>query len=352
MTVRTISRRCRFTVYGSLLFLLLFVLSGCGSLYRQAYAPTGHVLTNYGTDELTPYLMSTDDISMACSMGESTSNLLLSFQRVIPPPNKTGLSSVFSAGLCSQLEAHEAELRHQRALYNGNSTEALDAQMERDRHLQTTTRRQYRAYKMFRAEYGDPVEGCPDFTGRDDRFYYLMGLLAGVQAANNDFTSGRAVGVPTSVLPKASSGAECLNSEEWWGIPQSLRAVTWTIVPGKKPEGADAWETLNEATRLADRSGVRLPYAFKVIAADNKGKMDLVKQTIQEAVASREKTPPPEKYRLLDAMAFLQMRMVSDRIWTKTKGHRTPPGDLGTFQTSNQEKPSRDEELNNLLPGS
>lgn len=344
--------RARLGLYALCLILVLSLATGCSTLYRQTYAPTGRILTLYGSEELTPYLMGTNDITMACSMAESTSNLLLSFQRVIPPPNKTGLSSVFSAGLCSQLEAHEAELRHYRALNRGEPKEALDAQFERDYHLRTTAKRQFRAYKMFKNEYGEPGEGaCPVFQNRNDRFYYLMGLLAGVQAANSDFQSGRSVGIPTDVLGKTSRGVQCLESDEWWGVPRALRAVTWTIVPGKTPDDADPWKTLDEATKQADRSGVRLAYAFKAMAADNKGKTERVKETIRDGVQSRSERPPPKKYRLIDAMGFLQMKMVSDRMWTQTAGHRTPPGKLGSFpDTSNDDEEDVPQDASKLLP--
>ncbi len=331
--------------------LMVLTLTGCGILYRQMYPTTGRVLSHYGTNELTPYLMSTNDIPMACSMGEATSNLLLSFERVLPRPNKTGLSSVFSAGLCSQLDAHEAELRRMRALNSNNPSEAQDAQIERDYHLQVTARRQYRAYKMFKSEYGEPGDECPEFTGRRDKFYYLLGLLAGVQAANNDFKSGRAVGVQTNVLPKTSRGSKCLDNREWWGIPKSLQAATWTIIPGSAPDDVDPWSTLDEATTIADSTGVRLAYAFKALAADNKGKTQLVKDTIRQAVKSRENNPAPDQYQLLDAMAFLQMRIISDQLWTKQNGHRTPPQKLGTFPDNSKQDQRDTDETENLLPG-
>jgi hypothetical protein len=304
----------------------------------------------YAQDHMVPYMMGTEDIVMACAMGESTSNLLLSFQRVIPRPNKTGMSALFSAGLCSQLDAFQAELRYQRALYHGNAENAQDAQISMTRHLRQTARRQFNAFKMFKDEYGPPGEGCPEFSGKRDRFMFMMGILAGVQAANNDFASGQTVGVPTDLLPKVSRASKCLNSERWWGLPRALRAVIWTIVPGKSPDNVDPWKVLESTTEVADEKGVRLAYAFQVMAADNKGNTELVKETITEAVESRERKDPPKEHRLLDEISFLLMRMVSDRMWTEKKGHRTPAGELGTFWEKKEDK-KKDEELDSLLPG-
>lgn len=336
-----------------LLTIAVFLLSGCSTIYRSTYDNAGTALNIYAKEEMTPYLMSTNDIGMACAMGEATSNLLLSFERVTYTPKKTGMSGLFSASLCSQIKAFEAELRHQRALYEGRANEARDAQIQKNRFLRITARRQYKAYKLFKAEYGEPDDdNCPTFDSRSDEFYYLVGLLSGVQSANSDFTSGRSVGVPTDLLTKASRASRCLNSSKWWGVPRALRAVSWTIVPGQTPENKSPWDELEKATNVASKKGVRLAYAFQVLAADNKGKSDLLKETITEAVESRKQTPPPKKHRLLDEVSFLLVKMVSDRLWTENTGHRTPTGKLGTFwaSTKKEKESESDENLNKLLP--
>lgn len=335
----------------SLLLISVLFLTGCASVYRLAYAPTGNVLNLYAKEEMVPYLMTTEDVGMACALGESTSGLLLSFQRVISRPNKTGLAAVMTAGLCSEMKAFNAELRYQRALFNGHSTMAKDASMEKNLYLRTTTRRRYRAYKMFKAEFGVPGKGeCPYFGNERDKLFYLMGILTGVQAVQNDLASDRSVGVPQNIIPRAARGSKCLDDKRWWGLPMALRGVTWSILPGSTPDGTDPWQVLEHSTEIADEKGIRLAYAFQVLAADNKGKMDVVKESIREAVESRENKPAPKKYRLLDKLAFSQMRPVSDRIWTKETGHRTPPGELGTFPQPETEDAQEQEELDTLLP--
>lgn len=333
----------------SLFLSALLLLTGCASLYRQAYAPTGHILNNFGQEEMTPYLMATGDVDMACALGEANANFLLSFERVIPPPNKTGLSSLFAAGLCSQANAFEAQLRYLRALHENRPGDVQDAQIEEDFYLRQAARRQYRAYRMFISEYGEPGGDCPAFQGRRDKFFYLMGLLAGVQAANNDFASGRTVGVSPDTLQRTARSSRCLDSAKWWGIPQALRAATWTIVPGQTPEGGNPWEEFEEALDDADRHGVRLAHAFQVLAAKNKGRTKLVKETISDAVDSREKRAAPERYRLLDAVAFQQIRHTSDQLWTDATGHRTPTDRLGTFWDRDVDEEEQ-QELDRMLP--
>ncbi|MFB6345469.1 MAG: hypothetical protein ABEK50_06830 [bacterium] len=330
---------------------LLFLSGGCATLYRQTYAPAGNVLDSYIKDEVTPYMMGTTDVRMACAMGESTTQILLSFQRTIERPDRSGISSILSAGLCAELEAHEADLRRKRAIFNNNPSGAMDARIYRDRLLRVASRRFYKGFKMFKSEYGKLDSDCPDFGSERDKFYYLLGLFSGMQAANNDFTSGQAVGVPTDLLTRTARASQCLDSDNWWGLPRALRAVTWTIVPGSKPDGVDPWTKLDEAIETADRDGVRLAYAFKVLAASNKGKTQLVRETINKAVESRRTRPASKSYQLLDTMAFMRIRMVSDRMWTEATGHRTPNGKLGTFWDSKEESDGS-ENLDSLLPGS
>jgi hypothetical protein len=89
------------------------------------------------------------------------------------------------------------------------------------------------------------------------------------------------------------------------------------------------------------------------MAADNQGKMDMVRNTIKEAVKSRNNQTPAANYKLLDAQAFLMMKRVSDRIWTEQTGHRTPPGELGKFpedDTESEEEKQEGEELDKLFP--
>lgn len=335
-------------LYGVALCVVL-LLSGCATLSRQGFAPAGYVLDTYAQEELTPYLMTTEDVDMACALGRANSNLLISFERVISSPNKTGLSALFAAGLCAQAKAFEADLRYQRMLRENNASEAQDAQIRKTFFLRQAAHRQYRAYQRFTSEYGEPGGECPVFQGKRDRFFYLMGILSGVQAANNDFASGRSVGVSPDTLQRTARGSTCLDSGEWWGVPRALRAAAWTIVPGLSPDDVDPWEEFDKAIETGDQQGVRLAHAFQVLAADNKGRTGMIRETISDAVESRDRRAAPEKYSLLDAVAFQQMRHVSDRMWTEATGHRTPTDRLGTFW---DEEPDEEEQekLDKLLP--
>lgn len=327
-------------------FLLLV---GCTGVYRQTYDTAGGVLKYYARDHLLPHLMTTDDIEMACAIGEANTQMLLSLRRVVPRPNRSGLSALFAAGLCSQHRAFEAELRYQRALYEGNAHQARDAQIQMDRSARQAAKRQYSAYRMFRDEFGAAGGDCPVFAHKQEKLVYLMGLLAGVQALTNDFRTTQGGNVPNDLPSRASLASRCLDNKEWWGVPEALRATVWTIKPEKMSGNENPWKQLDGSIQKADRAGIRLPFALLVLAARNKSRKDLVKETIKKAVKSREKHPPPPRFQLLDAIAFRRMRRVSDHIWTKATGHRTPPGQLGTFPEGEVQQEQEDE-FADLLP--
>ena len=51
-------------------------LSGCSSVYGL----TGDVLSSYAVEHMAPYVLSSEDMYMACEDGRSIGNLLMSFE--------------------------------------------------------------------------------------------------------------------------------------------------------------------------------------------------------------------------------------------------------------------------------
>jgi len=329
-------RRCR----PALLFLCLLLgtstllLGGCSIVYKT----TGKALTDYSNDAMAPYILATDDTSMACSTGQSLSNLLLSFGEVMSPPHKVGSLSLEMAALCSEHKAVSAHLRYLRDVDRGQPKAAQDARIVEKRWEEVTARRRYRAYKLVAAQYGEPGKQCPDLYSDYDQLVWMMGMVTGVQAVLNDMKDEGAVQVPQDIAAKVALGARCLDDDKWFGVPLALRAAVWVTVPGTRPKGQNAWVAFHKAIGIGNRKGVRLPYTLEAIAAYGQGKNKIVRGAIRGLAKARKDRAADSRYRLLDQIAYVEIRNISDRMWTDATGHRTPFNGLGRFWNEKQPK--------------
>ncbi|MCB9536224.1 MAG: hypothetical protein H6704_08160 [Myxococcales bacterium] len=306
--------------------MLAALATGC-----SLKAMTGDMMSEYTVDELTPFLLASDDLGMACETGVSMGSYLMSFERVTDAPNKAAVSTLVTAGACAQIEAWEAELRSLRALHAGDAAGAQDARIAEKRANAVAARRFYRAWKYLVAEYGVPGETCPELEDESDELIWLLGMLAGVQATQHDRGANGMAGVPLDVPRQAARGVQCLNNEKWWGVPRAVSAAVWTSIPGAGPEGVDPWARLAEASALGVKAGVRVALAVEAQAAAAAGKSDKVRAAIKAYAAAIEEAPARGRFSLLDHNATVQVQVLSDRLWTEGTGHRTPVGALGTF---------------------
>lgn len=307
---------------------LALSLGGCSLIYKT----TGDVLQGYSASHTVPYLLETGDLEMACSMNEATKPLLMSFRRVTSEPHQLGVLMGLQTGGCLESEAREADLRGLAAFEAGNAEESQDAMIIQRRLYATVASRYHDGWKHHQAYYGDVAEGeCPSFDGEYDEFIFIAGLVSGLQALNADIQSGGAAGVPKNLGSLVAESTRCVDNEKWWGVPMGLRATVWAMIPGSVPQGEDPFERLERAAELGEEARVRLTHVFQVIAAGNRNKEALVRDTIRRHVAEIEQHPSNEQWRLLDKLATHNIRAVSDRMWMKATGHRTPVGGLGSF---------------------
>ncbi len=306
---------------------LLIFLQGCGLIYKS----TGDILINYGRDEMLPYVMTDDDTQMACALGEAMTPLLMSFEAVGSDPDKLAVLQFVSAGSCSQARSLDAELRYLRNIEQGNVTKAQDARIVQKREAATAARRQFEAYNRMIREYGEIKEKeCPDLDDDFDQMIWLVGLIAGTQALQNDGASGGQVGVPRNIAAKVSDGAACLENAKWWGVPNGIRGAIWSLLPPLAPENAEPWAQLEKAQKIGFDQGVRLGSALYAMAAYSKGNNERVREAIRK-FADYDQSKVSNEYRLLDTMAHTIILGLSDRLWTEATGKRTPVGGLGTF---------------------
>jgi hypothetical protein len=308
--------------------LISVFATGCNLIYKT----TGDTMAGYASAHASPYVLTLDDTAMGCATGEAMTPFLMSFSRVTKPADNVGVLMYVSAATCAEQQAWDQELRYLRALKAGDAAEAEDARESQKRFYAIAAQRQYSAYKHMQAYFDVEVgEECGDVDDREDQLVWLMGMLAGLQSLNSQLSSLSDQGIPTNIAAKVGRAAECLEDKDWWGVPSSIRALVWTMVPGVMPKGQNAWARLSLSSEQGANSGVRLAHVFEAMAALNAGNDELLKKVIRDHAASIKSMPARQDAKMIDAMATLNIQAISDRIWTEEKGFRTPTGRLGKF---------------------
>ena len=314
------------SAFSALLGLSAAVLMGGCSGFM--YSQTGGVMSGYTQEHVTPYLLATADLDLACRTGAAFGHFLGSFEQVTDRPDRAALMAMLSAAMCAEAAAQEADLQYAKEVRAGRASDAQDAKRRGERwHLVAATRF---AEALRRAENAfGPIGGkCPELEGRDELFY-LLGLSSGLTALLHDRAAGGAAGVSMAIPRKVERATKCLKNERWWGLPKAMAAMVWLTVPGSGPTGVDPKTVLADSVKIGDAAGVRLARAMQVMAmagsGDDKG--------LRAAIASHGKAlkakPSSREYRLLDTYATSLTRFQADLIWMNEKGHRGPTARLG-----------------------
>jgi len=116
----------------------------------------------------------------------------------------------------------------------------------------------------------------------------------------------------------------------------------------RRPRRAQPFEKLEAASRKGEEAGVRLANVFHAVAAQNAADRQRVRDVIRRHAEAINEQEPAEDWVMIDATATQQIRAISDLLWTKETGHRTPTGRLGEFW-DDAEKDSEDIDLNELM---
>lgn len=309
--------------------LTLFLLMTAATLVIKN---TGKILVRFIEDHAVPYVLKTDDVEMGCVMAESLTLLIPSFAQMNASPYKLAVMFDFLSGSCAEFKAWEEELRYLRAIQAKNVTEAQDARVVQKRYLNLAARRQLKGYHNLELAYSEiPGSDCPDFDTWNEEFYWLVGLMDGLQAVLNDLASEGSAKVPLDISLKVGRGANCLNNEKWWGLPNAIQAAIWVSFPENKPQGIDPLGILDQTVQIGLQQGMRI---VQVIAAKihiGLGNTERVKGIIRENVETRISISANPKFIFLDEVATIQLQAISDYMWTEATGKRTPIGRLGTF---------------------
>lgn len=308
------------------------LMTGCATVEGSATDSVLHLLE----DKVAPQVQKIDDVNLGCTGTVALTPLISGMRGFYGDPALLESVMLSGAAVCSDATATEEELRYLRAEREKRSDDALDARIAQKRWLEITARRQYGAFLRMRKyiehkyfiKYG---EQCPEigFSRDIDELDYLLGTIAGLQAIQNDIASQQMVGVPTDIAPKAGAAAECLNNEKWWGVPQAIKALVWSSVPGAS-QGKDVKGAFDKAMTLGEKGGVRLAHVMAATSAQSSDDQERLKAIIRR-FATINDYHPNANYRFLDQIAVSMIQGMSDRLWTQNTGTRTPIASLGKF---------------------
>ncbi|XOZ32764.1 hypothetical protein ACMDCT_11135 [Halomonadaceae bacterium KBTZ08] len=318
----------------TVLLALLAMLGGCSMIRHQMYATSGSVMQGLSKEHTTPYVLKQSDVGMSCAMGEATTPLMMSFGRVTDEPNQLGIMMHLSAAGCSETRARERDLAYERLMRDRDPDAAQDARYAARRHYRQAALRFHEAWKNMNSHYGDVGNGeCPTerLETETDQFMFLAGLLSGLQAMNTQVRAGEQLGIPNNIGSRVARATRCLDDDRWWGAPRAMRATVWAMVPSAAPEGAKPFKQLEKASRKGEEAGVRLAHVFYAVAAQNAGDEARLREVIRRHAKAIEAKPAAEDWVMIDATATRHIQALSDRLWTRAQGHRTPTGRLGEF---------------------
>ncbi|HET8707041.1 MAG TPA: hypothetical protein VFM46_12135, partial [Pseudomonadales bacterium] len=305
-------------------------------------------MKNFGDNYVSPWFMSSDDTDVMCGMGEGMSAMTFPLGPKIDPmiPMVT-----LASGMCADERSKEEELRSIRALRKGDVETSQDARTMQKRWANVAAKRQLFGYQAVVRYFGEPGEKCPEFADINEKQSYMFGMLGGIQAFQLDLANGGTAGVPLDILPKATQALSCLDSKELWGIPDAVLAaqgLAKATLGGDKNDIAVYEAKLSNAAAIGEAKGVRLVQMLEAAVYFSLGDEDKTKQIIRDHVKAKKEMPADPNLKLLDEMATRGILLISDKIWTKHTGQRTPYGQLGTFW-DDVAKPSTSLDIDNLL---
>ena len=325
---------------------LLTLLSGCTHNMVRDMAGSGMV--SFGNDYITPWFMSSDDTDVMCAMGEGMGAMTFPLGPATDPmvPMLT-----LASGMCADERSKEEELRYFRAMRKNDQETAQDARTLQKRWAELSARRQHFGYQATVRYFGEPgAQECPEFADRNEEMSYLFGLLGGLQAFQIDLNNGGTAGVPLDVMPKVLNGLKCVNSAEFWGIPDAVLAsvaVMKANASGDKPGLEAGLQQLKAASDAGKAKGVRMVQLMEATVYSSMGDSEKTKAVIRDHVASKKNVPSDPQLKILDEMSTRGIRLISDRMWTQATGQRTPYNELGTFW--DDKKQSSALEIDDLL---
>ena len=310
-----------------------FLLSGCSQVIKTG----ANVALGFTENHIVPPILAMDDAEMICNTGNSLTPAIMATKDMGADPTRVAVLMYSASGMCAEQKALDAELRYLRASKSNQVTEAQDARIEQKRWAGLAAQRQYTGYQLFQSRYEKKYkkalgDGCGKMNSDIEQTVYLLGMLSGLQAMTNDINSGGAVNVPKDIAAVVERGMSCLNNEKFWGAPNATRAVIWTLLPGAGDDKPDPYKTLKESMAIGEQKGVRLPHAMYAVAAQASGDDAKIRDALKSfAQARSDEKPVNPQFKLIDSMAELMVKGISDRYWTEHTGTRTADDGMQRF---------------------
>lgn len=314
--------------------------TGCSEHFMRDTVASG--MRDFNYDYATPWFLGSEDTDVMCAMGEGMGGMIYPMGPEVDP--LVPMLSL-SAGMCADEKSKEQELRYMRAMRRNDVETAQDARTQQRRWLALAAKRQYFGYQALIRAYGKPKEGCPKFKDDNYEFSYLQGLLNGLQAFQNDFATGGHARVPNDTVSQVMTGLKCLDSDKYWGLPEAAMTVMDVVMAkagGDSAKLQEGYDRIEKAAKVGQDAGVRMVDALRAQMYLMQSDQEAAKRVIREHAASIKRTASNPDFRLMDLMATRTIRSLSDYMWTKATGKRTPFGKLGTFW---DEKPKLDKAL-------
>ena len=323
---------------------LLLGTTGCTRFIQRT---TGNVLVKHAADNGVPYVMQSQELDLAYNTGFSLATLIETFSTVGVNTAGTAIPLYVLAGFkAEQDNTFTNRLRYMRAVYAGNGPEAQDARIAERRGYAETAHLRYLAWKSAEKYFGPLGDKCPKMNGDIDNLLLTFGVLGGLLAVLDDANAMGVEGVPMDIAGKAARTTDCLNNEQWWGLPQAIKGAVWVSVPGAAPPGKSGWDQMNQAKAVGEKSGAFVAYVLEAMVAYSNGKIDLLKQSIRDFVKKSAGKEPPKTAAIMNELARQQLTVLSDMMWIDATGHATPFGNLGKFP----DDAAVVEDTSNLLP--
>lgn len=310
-----------------------FLLSGCSQVIKVG----ANVALGFAENHIVPPMMAFDDPHMMCAGGDSLTPVIMTTKSMGADPAKMATLLYLVSGVCAEGKATEADLRYLRASRANQLDEAKDARIEEKRWSEIAARREYAGYQMFAEHWEHKYrvkmgEQCPNMKTDQDKLIYLVGYLSGVNAVINDIASGGNVNVPKDLAAFANRGMTCLDNTKFWGAPNALRAAIWTLLPGAGDGNPDPWQVMKDSSAMGEKAGVRLSQAVYVVAAQASGDKAKLREALRTYGQSiGDDKPVNADYKLVDGLARMMVRNISDKYWTENTGTRTPDDGFSHF---------------------
>jgi hypothetical protein len=340
-------------------------LVGCQGIYKGA----GNGVKRYSATQIVPFVSTGTDINQACLMASSMTPVLFSFERVGTKLSDSRILMSMLSGHCASQQAWDAQLAYTAAIKQQQQSIAQDARIVEKRALILAAQRYWSGYQGKRAAFAQSNEGgsayknvgyksekivdknqnkhCPQKMDASAQMLWLVGMLDGLLAVMSDSLAERAANIPLSAIGEIAEDAQCLQDERSWGMASAVPAMVAALKSG---DATPYLPALRKASQLGFNQGVRLAAVLEANIYVAQGNDVALKDAIRRYVGDvKQPFKVNADYALFDAAATEHVQAMSDQLWMRATGHRTPVGLLGKFWDDKTTSVGDDVDLSDVL---